>query len=136
MAFTSGCGFEGWHGSTAYTTEERAEIQAAQDFVCEHTGGRSCVPIEWDLDPNERSFGIIRETPVQDDAIATGGGKMFLPPVYNLRRVAGHEFGHWRGLGHLQPDEHGLMFGAEDGETGLVWTDADERECLRVHCRD
>jgi hypothetical protein len=127
-----------WHGSTAFSLEERATIQEAQDWLCAQVEDE-CAPIIWDRAPGDRSYHTIvkdRAPSSPDSPVGAEytGGRIFLPSDYCLRGMAAHEFGHWRKLDHLPEGETGLMAPTIVTDT-LEWSAADERECARVSCR-
>lgn len=126
-----------WQGTTDFTSEERAQIEEAQAFVCAKTN-RECRPIEWVRAPADpQGYGIVRDESLYKDAkhttLGVFDGRLFLRPGPTMRRVAAHEFGHVTGMTDLPPGA-GLMSHAIPSND-LEWTDADEQECRRVECR-
>ncbi len=139
----AGCGSQEMplHGDVAFSASERADIERGNAFIAERLG-QEPYDIVWDLPhPSDPSSvgelvivrGCSRPTfsgtgdvnahveIAPDELVASGSTE-------DLAVIAAHEFGHTRRLGHLPADVPGLM--NPSSEHSLVWTDADQAQCL------
>ena len=132
---SAGCGpSDTYHGATAFSAEERAEIESAVLEAADRTGGEPR-HVVWD-NGDDGDNRILRAQP--PDPKADGqylmSSQSYARTIYirpNLptertRRAALHEFLHSYGLCHH--NEVGVM----DERMTSEWSEADERECVRV----
>lgn len=137
MFLTVSCGDDrsDWHGSTAFSTDERLQIQQARDWIDEHTVGGSH-PIWWDRAPSDHGNGaVIRAaSPDGHPPAQIEFARIYLDPSQYaglLHGYAAHEWGHSVGMCHLAVDEPGVM-NPFIGSDEMQWTENDEREWQRV----
>ena len=137
-----GCGVSNeptFHGDVAFSLEERAAIDRGDTWLAAQIG-REPLGIVWDLPHVDRvddapPHSIVRLRPPVGVGEYDGELRVVLNPdavtLEGLELLTAHELGHYRGMGHH--NARGVMQEGGIRDELPVWTEADSRECRRVH---
>lgn len=119
-----------FHGSTSFSASERETIEQAQRYVAEHTGA-DVMPIIWDWDQRDERNWTIYRGPTWTEGALGQANRAYLRIDADriapecLFANAAHEWGHQKGLGHLDESEVGIM--SPQLNCNARWSEADER---------
>ena len=127
-----------WHGDVTFTPEERLLVENGNAYLAASIG-KEPYDIVWDLPHTVDCVtenSLLKWDAVRDGFTWYARGRciaIMTEVTGHLSATSAHEFGHMRGLGHLEPGEAGLMkpvHNFTDGHSDS-WSQSDRAMCVR-----